>query len=150
LFSHLGPVAMEEPLTPFIPATCANCSVHRDPCQPSWTFLPGSGSYSHGWIPLGMDPFAPHSWTARSLSDLDPVAIDEPATTFISTAQAGPGPHVSQVHALAFTIPYTPALTGPLPKHIRHPCLRLFPASRGIVPLLLRVLVHLIYSHWVV
>ncbi|KAN0116486.1 hypothetical protein V8E52_005867 [Russula decolorans] len=53
----------------------------------------------------GTDPFA-----SRSPSDLDPVAPDAP-TSLIPTTQAGP--HIPQIHPLAFTPTYMPSLSGP-------------------------------------
>jgi hypothetical protein len=60
----------------------------------------------------GIDPFAPRGWTSRSAPELDPVAPDTPSTSLIPTIQAGP--HVPQMHLLAFTTPtYMPSLSRP-------------------------------------
>jgi len=60
-----------------------------------------------------MDPFTPGGWTRRSPSDLHPVAHGAPSTSPTRTTQAGP--HVHQMHPLAFTPTYRPPLGGPRP-----------------------------------
>ena len=106
-------------------------SVDPDTPQLGVAPIPGSSRQIEAWCPgvrgpmdprlvssvqasictAEMDPFAPRGWTPRSPSDLDPVGPDAPPTFLIPTTQAGP--HVPQMHPLAFAPTYMPTLTGP-------------------------------------
>jgi hypothetical protein len=106
-------------------------SVERDTAQFGVAPIPGSSRQVEAWGPgvggamdprlarsvqasirtAGMDPLAFRGWTRRSPSDVDSVAPNAPPTSLIPTTQAGP--HVPQMHPLAFTPTYMPSLSGP-------------------------------------
>jgi hypothetical protein len=75
-----------------------------------------------GTVPtIGTDQFIPHGWTTPGQSNVDPVVVNDPSTSSLSTTQLIPHaenpyayrPHGPQVHSLYFAPPLMPDTGGP-------------------------------------